>query len=68
MDKNKVTLFGLDGEEVDVISIPLNEHMEPGAILTHLGRKFQRGGGPGMLYSANEYGELLKESDEQDSK
>lgn len=63
MDKNKVTLFGLDGEEVDVISVPINEHIEPGAILTHLGRKFQRGGGPNNLYAANEYGELPKETD-----
>ena len=62
--QNIVTLYDLNGQFLDQVNIPLNHLMQPGAILTHLGRKFARGGGPNSFYEADEYGELMEETKE----
>lgn len=62
MNDDKVTLYDLNNEPVDVITLPLNKYFEPGAILNHLGRKFARGGGPDSFYGPNEYGEMMEET------
>ena len=61
MAQEIVTLYDLNGEPLDRINLPLNSQMEPGVVLTHMGRKFVRGGGPDSLCGPDEYHEIQGE-------
>lgn len=63
MNLEEVTLYDTEDKVLDVVKIPLNSVMEPGAVLTHMGKKFARGGGPDSFYGANEYAELRTDED-----